>query len=296
MRRLAEDLYRQQPENVEFAFFALGQMYYTHRYDRAAAIADRMIQTRQANAYIWRLAAESHFAADNFAQAGRYLEQLQQGGQLDEPGQRLLADCRQYESLWQREQEIRRREAAAAGDQNHPDTTQTLCNLILLKRETGVPAEGLDLLERAERTLLSQIESGAAGSVATSADLIELRWGGSRHPTLAMTFGRPMIDINDPLVGRVIPPTPETADLLTRLRNAQRTLLDRYDPQTGKLQHLPSSNAANPPGTTQLPPIYWAAFVLGGDSRRTGCSSPQVETLRTRLCCSPRSPARRAAV
>lgn len=120
LRRLAGDLYRQEPENAYFAYFAFEQMYHSHRYDEAAAIADRMIRSRQANAYVWRQAAESHFAAHNFAQAERYLEHLKQSGQLDGLGQDLLADCRQYELMWQREQEIREREAAAVGDKKLP--------------------------------------------------------------------------------------------------------------------------------------------------------------------------------
>jgi CHAT domain-containing protein len=59
---------------------------------------------------------------------------------------------------------------------------------------------------------------------------------------------------------------------LEALRQAQLTLLHRFDRQTGKLRGLDeievSPKPANPKETSAgAPPLYWAAFVLSGDWR-----------------------------
>ena len=65
---------------------------------------------------------------------------------------------------------------------------------------------------------------------------------------------------------------------LESLRQAQLTMLRRYDPQAGQLRGpdfsqtlaLPAGGAAEKPaalGQARLSPTYWAAFVLSGDWR-----------------------------
>lgn len=52
------------------------------------------------------------------------------------------------------------------------------------------------------------------------------------------------------------------------LRQAQLTILRRYDPRSGALRGLTVSPPTKPARSTAgLPPLYWAAFVLSGDWR-----------------------------
>jgi predicted Zn-dependent protease len=121
MEQLAPEVYRQKPGDVDAATAVMALAYGENRFERSVEIADKLIATGHATPYVVGICGNSHFAIHDFEKARQILSEAEKKGQLDDGLSRpFLEAAADYVELWKKEQEIRKREAAAKGDEQLP--------------------------------------------------------------------------------------------------------------------------------------------------------------------------------
>ncbi len=121
MEELGPKVYQQKPNDVDAAEVVMRRAYTKNRYLQAAEIADRLTAANHATRFVVNIAGVSHFAIHDFEKARKILEEAAKKGQLDDRlARRFLQPAADYVELWKKEQEIRKREAAAKPDKQLP--------------------------------------------------------------------------------------------------------------------------------------------------------------------------------
>ncbi len=111
----------QFPEDLDAAELVMQQMYNANRFADAARLADMILAEKPTNTAALNFGGVSHFAIHDFAISHELLALAQQEGSLaPEVGGQYLESSETYIELWETEQAIREREAAAEGDEQLP--------------------------------------------------------------------------------------------------------------------------------------------------------------------------------
>ena len=126
MSQLAKQIYEANPDDPEAAEFVLEEAYEANDYERALEIANRLREGKAPYQSIRKLALNiagaSEFARHDFEKAKQTLETALNEKLLDRRygGTELLDQAGVYVKLWEDEQAVREKEAAAEGDDRLP--------------------------------------------------------------------------------------------------------------------------------------------------------------------------------
>jgi len=118
---LAPKVYAADRKNFDAGETALEVSFQQNRFDDAAKIADQLLEDGRKTPLIRNLAGASHFAIHDFAAAEKILTDADNDGELiPQLGGQYLEASGDYVKLWEQEQTIRAREAAAEGNERLP--------------------------------------------------------------------------------------------------------------------------------------------------------------------------------
>jgi len=121
MSELAPKVYAADHKNFDAGETALEVAFQGNRYDNSAKIADQLINDGHQTPLIRNIAGVSHFAVHDFNKSEEILSQADKDSELiPQLGGRYLESSAEYAKLWEKEQAIRAKEAAAKGDQQLP--------------------------------------------------------------------------------------------------------------------------------------------------------------------------------
>lgn len=115
----------EQPELSEEEADQIGDvavmMFRTNKFQRAAELADRVLEKQPENAIALNTAGAAHFAVQDFEQAARLLAQAQEKGEIIRSiGGPYVDVAEPYVGYWEHERALRAAEDAAQGDQALP--------------------------------------------------------------------------------------------------------------------------------------------------------------------------------
>ncbi|QDU44046.1 peptidylprolyl isomerase [Symmachiella dynata] len=111
---LAPEVIKKDPGNMDAVNLLLIEYFQTNRYQQAADVADAALKAEQSDALILNIGGVSHFAINNYKRAKELLTKAQEENQLiRDLGGRYLAECDEYQKLWEAEQKIRAAEKKA---------------------------------------------------------------------------------------------------------------------------------------------------------------------------------------
>lgn len=131
LNELAAAVYEKDPHNVEAAEMVMENTFNRNQYQQALDVAKNVLEGAKKSKYDTNLAINiagaASFALNQFEQAQDYLKQAEKDGKLDERyGRRFLTHTADYIKFWEKEQEIRDREAKAKGDEQLPRAELTI--------------------------------------------------------------------------------------------------------------------------------------------------------------------------
>lgn len=162
----AQQIYLKDPDNPDAASVVLGyltDLYSENRYKDVAIEANKYLEAGNDKPIILNLAGISRFAIQDFAGATELLTRAQEAkvtgkeGESDkffrENGARYLDECKVYTKLWETEQAIRAKEAAAQGEDRLPrvllQTTKGPIEIELFENEApNTVANFISLVEK----------------------------------------------------------------------------------------------------------------------------------------------------
>jgi cyclophilin family peptidyl-prolyl cis-trans isomerase len=118
---LAPKVYAADRQNFDAGETALEVSYQNNRFDESARIADQLLADGRKTSLIRNLAGASHFAIHDFATAEKILSAAEKENELiPQLGGQYLETTADYIKLWEQEQAIRAKGAAATEDEQLP--------------------------------------------------------------------------------------------------------------------------------------------------------------------------------
>lgn len=122
--KLAAKVYADDPENLDAGDAAVRDAYEHNRYAEAAKLAEQVLKAggeERDNMLTANIQGIALFALNDFAKAHEIFEALKEENKLHpQLGGRYLEPSEQYGEFWDEEQALRKREAAAKGDEQLP--------------------------------------------------------------------------------------------------------------------------------------------------------------------------------
>ncbi len=113
---LAEKSYVESPDDKQIAdmmYSALATMIRNDDYEEALRIGKLLIDNKYPQPQIYNFTGAAAFFTGGYDAAEKYLRQANQNGTLDEKGQQVLSQIKDYRNKWNREMQFRQAEAKA---------------------------------------------------------------------------------------------------------------------------------------------------------------------------------------
>ena len=126
MVKLAPGALAADPKDLTAAEIVLQIEYSRMSFEKAAEVADAVLALQEMHPLALNIGGVANFAIHNFEKSVEQLEQAQAASVLiPNLGGRFLESARSYVRYWPKEQDIRRQEAKATGDQQLPRVKMT---------------------------------------------------------------------------------------------------------------------------------------------------------------------------
>jgi cyclophilin family peptidyl-prolyl cis-trans isomerase len=120
MLDLAEDVYAQQPDDLDAGEIVMQKAFNQNLYETSAAIAAKLVAADRRTKNALSMGAVSQFALHNFEEALTLMNEAKAENRLDPRYQGYVDATSEYIEFWKTEKAIREREAALEGDQALP--------------------------------------------------------------------------------------------------------------------------------------------------------------------------------
>jgi len=120
MLDLAEDIYAQQPDDLDAGEIVMQKAFNQNQYETSAAIAAKLLAADHRTKNVLSMGAVSQFALHNFEEALTLMNEAKAENRLDSRYKDYVDATSEYIEFWKTEKAIREREAALEGDQALP--------------------------------------------------------------------------------------------------------------------------------------------------------------------------------
>ena len=153
LRKLAPEVYKADPTNVDAAEIILEIEFQGNRYANAVKAADTLLAKDPKHQLALNLGGVSKFATQDFVGAKALFDKAQSENVLIGQLSNYAQNCEPYIAYWEAEKKIRAAEDAAEGDQQLPvvelDTTKGKVKILLLENEApNTVANFVSLVEK----------------------------------------------------------------------------------------------------------------------------------------------------
>lgn len=116
MLELAASIYEKNADDLDAGEIVMKEAFNENNFDVSGKIATALIAADRKTQAVLTMAGVSQFALHNFGQAHAILSEAQKMNRLDARYETYIDAAQRYVDLWQKEQEIRAKEAALEGD------------------------------------------------------------------------------------------------------------------------------------------------------------------------------------
>jgi len=116
MLTLAAKIYEKNPEDLDAGEITMRQAFNENQFDKAAAIADKLLAADRQSKDVLNMAAVSHFAQHDFEKSVAIFAQAAKLNRTNPRYDSYAEAAARYGDLWKKEQELRAKEEALQGD------------------------------------------------------------------------------------------------------------------------------------------------------------------------------------